>query len=120
MRIDYIGQEVIWKLLCNHPYEKNFRTLTVAVQCHSEAENKDIVAFILQHIPQDKILDIIMGDNIFNENGNKLVESIKIKNVFCSESELRIINSIPYDTNKRIEELKKELRVKSNDNSRLT
>lgn len=109
MRIDYIGQEVIWELLCNHPYERNYRTSTVTVQCHSEAENKDIVSFIMRHIPQDKILDIAMQDNIFNSNGNKLVESIKIKNVFCAESELKIINSIPYNTDKRIEELKKQL-----------
>lgn len=107
MRIDYIGQEVIWELLCNNPYRKNFRTSTVTVQCHSESENKDIVAFVLRHIPQDKVLDITMENNIFNKNSDKLIESIKIKNVFCYESELKIINSIPYDTNKRIEELRK-------------
>lgn len=109
MRIDYIGQEVIWELLCNNPYVKNFRASTVTVKCHSEAENNEIVSFISRHISKDKILDIIMEDNIFNKNGNKLVKSIEIKNVFGEESELKIINLVSYDITEEIEELKKQL-----------
>lgn len=113
MLLDYIGQEVIWELRCNHPYKKNFATSNITVRATSEQENKDIVSFIMKHIKADSIIDIIMDDNIFNENGDKIVMVIKIRNVFGRESELKIFNQIKYDDiDSEIKKLKDKLNIK--------
>lgn len=31
MIIDYVGQELIWELMCNHPYHKNFLSFSITI-----------------------------------------------------------------------------------------
>lgn len=92
MIIDYVGQELIWELMCNHPYHKNFRSFSITIRIKTPKQNKETTNFILSHIPKDRIIDIIYEDNIWVTDDEKIVKDINIRNVFNQTSTIHFMN----------------------------
>ena len=94
---NYFGEETVWKLLANNPYEKNnAQSITLRYMAVTPKANKDIANSILCRIPKDKLVNVEMQDapNEWQANGfyEKVVKRIVVKNVFGNESEVIIIN----------------------------
>lgn len=89
MIIDYIGQELIWKLLGIHPYQENNPHYMINIRCQTPQDNKHVKDVILKHITMDKIYNI---DTFEYKPFVYLTRKIFIKNVFGSISEARFIN----------------------------
>lgn len=92
MTIDYIGQELIWKLRGIHPYEPNNPHYCIRIICCTPEQNKEIKQFILSHIPYDSIAEINMTKSPFITGDDNIVSEIKVKNVFGNISILKIVN----------------------------
>ena len=94
---NYFGEETIWKLLANNPYEKNSaQSITLMYRAVNPKIHRDIVNSILCRIPSDKLIEVELQEapNEWKANGSyeKVVKRIVVKNVFGNESEVIIIN----------------------------
>ena len=89
MIIDYLGQELIWKLLGTHPYQKNNPHYAIKIRCQTPKDNKNVRDFILTHISRDRIYSI---DEFEYEPFVFIVRKIFVKNVFGEISEVEFIN----------------------------
>lgn len=95
---NYFGEETIWKLLANNPYEKNnAQSITLRYRATSPEENEDIAMSFLQVIPQRFLIDIVKEDapKSWWSKGHwaqKVFKEIRVKNVFGNESEVIIMN----------------------------
>lgn len=89
MIIDYIGQELIWKLLGIHPYQKNSPHYAIEIRCKTPQDNKNAKDFILQHITMDKLYSV---DEFEYKPGIYVTRKIFIKNAFGEISEVKFIN----------------------------
>lgn len=92
MLLDYVGQELIWRLRCNHPYELNRSSCCIRIRAHSPKANQDIVDFIMRHIKREWLVDVEKEPTPFVCGDEEVVSCIKIKTVFDRVSELRILN----------------------------
>lgn len=50
MKIDYIGQELIWNLTATHPYNQNRGNYSIMINCKTPKQNKDAVHFLKSHL----------------------------------------------------------------------
>ena len=89
MIIDYPGQELIWKLLGIHPYQKNNPHYAIKIRCKERADNFNARNFILNKIPVDKISGI---DYKYDFPYIAIAQKIYVKNVFGEISEVEFIN----------------------------
>lgn len=95
---NYFGEETIWKLLANNPYEKNnVQGITLRYRATSFEENERIRLGFLQAIPQRFLVDIVKEDApkswwAKEHWTQKVFKEIRVKNVFGNESEVHIIN----------------------------
>ena len=98
---NYFGEETIWKLLANNPYEKNnAQGITLMYRATSLKENENIVSSFLRAIPRKNLTEIVTErapENWFGTvNGESwgftAVAKIRVKNVFGNESEVIILN----------------------------
>ena len=95
---NYFGEETIWKLLANHPYEKNnAQSITLRYRATSYQENSGLVWNFLGHIPVNHIVEVVREkapESWKNEEHRDydVVKQIRVKNVFGNESEVIIMN----------------------------
>lgn len=92
MTIDYIGQELIWKLRGIHPYEPNNPHFSIRINCYTPKQNNEIKHFVLSHIRYDNIAEINMEKSPFIMGDDNVISEIKVKNVFGEISTLEIVN----------------------------
>ena len=82
MIYNYIGEELIWKVRANNPYEKNTATpVNLHFHVETEKEAMDIHDFFLNHIDQDVLDDV---------ERHEYSERLHIKNVFGNISTVNI------------------------------
>lgn len=94
MIIDYIGQELIWKLLGIHPYQKNNPHYAIKIRCKTPQDNQNAKDFILQHITMDKLYSV----DVFEYKPFIYVaRKIFVKNVFGEISEVEFVNEFVGD-----------------------
>lgn len=91
MILDYIGQELIWRLKGTHPYELNSREYCIRIRCFSPKQNNEIRSFIVSHLSKE-IAEIIYEDTPFVCGDEKVVKEIQVNNVFGGISTVRILN----------------------------
>lgn len=95
---DYFGEETVWKLLANNPYEKNnAQGITLRYRATSFEENEGIAIGFLQAIPRRFLVDIIKEDAPKSWRpkehwSQKVFKEIRVKNVFGNESKVIIMN----------------------------
>ena len=95
---NYFGEETVWKLLANNPYEKNnARSITLYYRAMSKEDNDNIAYGFLQAIPKKHIIEVVKEDapkSWWSKDfwAFKVVKQIKVKNVFGNESEVIIMN----------------------------
>lgn len=94
MFLDYPGQELIWRLRGNHPYQKNYPCYSVNLYCKSEKENIEFKKFFCKHLKKEDIVEIITEKNIWNSLGGDIVKEIHIKTVFENISVVRFYNKM--------------------------
>lgn len=82
MILDYVGQELIWKLRGNNPYKPNPVRENFMLKCKSQNESYEIKNFFLQHLPKESIAEVIMVESPFKGQVSKVVKEIRVKNVF--------------------------------------
>lgn len=87
MFIDYIGQELIWELRCNHPYQKNWRSTEINIRISSYEQNRETTAFLFKHLKANEI------EKVIYENEDKgIVKEFQVKTVFGEVSRLIYYN----------------------------
>ena len=95
---NYFGEETIWKLLANNPYEKNnAQGITLRYRATSPIENENIAISFLQAVPRRFLVDIIKEDapkSWWSKEhwAQKVFKEIRVKNVFGNESAVVISN----------------------------
>lgn len=95
---NYFGEETIWKLLANNPYEKNnAQSITLRYRATSFEENEEIALGFLQAIPRRFLVDIVKEEAPISWGTKaywtrKVFKEIRVKNVFGNESEVIIMN----------------------------
>lgn len=95
---NYFGEETIWKLLANNPYEKNnAQGITLRYRATSPIENENIAISFLQAVPRRFLVDIIKEDAPKSWRpkehwSQKVFKEIRVKNVFGNESKVIIMN----------------------------
>lgn len=92
MFLDYIGQELMWLLRCNHPYMSNPIQRTIYIHCYSPKRNKEILDFVQCHTPKDVNIKIIMQPTPFICGAEQVVKEIQIETVIGGISSLKILN----------------------------
>lgn len=92
MFLDYIGQELIWRLTCNHPYQLNTVQTSIHIKCPTPKINGEIVSFITSHIPKEDIVKIIKMPTPFICGPAEVAKEIHIQTVFGGISTLYINN----------------------------
>lgn len=92
MIIDYIGQELIWKLIGIHPYEKNLRSYSINIRCNTPKQNEDAKIFFLRHLKPEQLKDVKIVPVEWETGIKPTVTEIVIANVFGNESYVYFIN----------------------------
>lgn len=90
--LDYIGQELIWKLRGVHPYEKNFSSYAVNIKCHTHEQNEIAKTFFLSHLQPELLKDVTIVLMEWETGIRSTVTEITINNVFGKESHVYFIN----------------------------
>lgn len=94
---NYFGEETIWKLLANNPYEKNnAQSITLHYRAYSITEHDNIVKAFLNNIPGNHIVNIEEGKppiewGCANDNFT-IIKKIVVRNVFGNLSEVKIMD----------------------------
>ena len=95
---NYFGEETIWKLLANNPYEKNSaQSITLRYRVTSYQENSELAWNFLNHIPLSNVVEVVRekAPESWKDKEHRdydVVKQIRVKNVFGCESEVHIIN----------------------------
>lgn len=95
---NYFGEETIWKLLANNPYEKNnAQSITLRYMAASFEQNAEIALGFLRAIPREFLVDIVKEDapqswGSKEHWSQKAFKEIIVKNVFGNESKVLIMN----------------------------
>ena len=95
---NYFGEETIWKLLANNPYEKNnAQGITLRYRATSYQENSELTWNFLNHIPLNNVVEVVREkapESWKNKEHRDydVIKRIRVKNVFGNESVVVITN----------------------------
>ena len=95
---NYFGEETVWKLLANNPYEKNnAQGITLRYRATSYKENSELAWNFLSRIPLNNVVEVVREkapESWKNKEHRDydVIKQIKVKNVFGNESEVIIMN----------------------------